>query len=106
MPGTYRLLAADGTIYESTTRGQLGGNRRLRIYGRLDCGSAIKALPQGYAKIRVFFADEDAAIAAGFRPCGNCMKARYQEWKRGPQPGVAYPWLVRPPVARDAPTAG
>jgi len=95
---TYRLLAADGTTYESPAPGTLGGNRDARIYGRLDCGSARRWLP-GYARLRVFFADEAAAIAAGFRPCGSCLRARYAEWKRGGEPGTAgYPWRVGPPA--------
>jgi hypothetical protein len=49
----------------STERGKLGGNSRDNIYGHLDCYSANKT-PPSYAKIRVFFADEDAAIAAIF----------------------------------------
>jgi methylphosphotriester-DNA--protein-cysteine methyltransferase len=77
----YTLLGADGRRYESATPGALGGNARLRIYGRLDCGSARAALPRGYAQHRVFFADEATAIAAGYRPCGNCMRAGYREWR-------------------------
>jgi methylphosphotriester-DNA--protein-cysteine methyltransferase len=34
----------------------------------------------------VFFADEATAVAAGYRPCGNCMKAEYREWKDGQPP--------------------
>jgi methylphosphotriester-DNA--protein-cysteine methyltransferase len=30
----------------------------------------------------VFFADEETAIAAGFRPCGACLRDRYREWKQ------------------------
>ena len=37
----YRLLAADGSTYESEHPGTLGGNRADRIYGRLDCRSAV-----------------------------------------------------------------
>jgi methylphosphotriester-DNA--protein-cysteine methyltransferase len=29
----------------------------------------------------VFFADEETAIAAGYRPCGTCCEDRYREWK-------------------------
>ena len=32
---------------------------------------------------KVFFRDEADTIAAGFRPCGNCMKAHYKLWKEG-----------------------
>ena len=31
-----------------------------------------------YVKNRVFFADEETAIAAGYRPCGICMKEEYK----------------------------
>jgi Metal binding domain of Ada len=77
----FTLLGADGKRYSSEIKGTLGGNSRLGIYGELDCWSAKKALGKGYEKIRVFFADEETAIAAGYRPCGNCMREKYREWK-------------------------
>lgn len=93
----YNLTAADGSIYKSEVPGELGGYKAKRIYGRLDCKSAISHLPN-YAKGRVFFADESAAITAGYRPCGKCMKERYEVWKQGGVPGTeAYPWLRLPP---------
>jgi methylphosphotriester-DNA--protein-cysteine methyltransferase len=62
--------------------GTFGGHRRTRIYGRLDCPSALRAIARGgYVKHRVFFADEATAIAAGYRPCARCMPDRYREWK-------------------------
>ena len=79
----YRLLGANGEPFTSATPGVLGGNRRLKIYGRLDCPSALRALPRGYARRRVFFADEATAIAAGYRPCGVCMREAYRRWKDG-----------------------
>lgn len=79
---TYTLLGSDGTTYQSDIPGTLGGNGKAKIYGRLDCGSALYALRRGgYAQHRVFFADEQAAIAAGFTPCGNCMRAQYAAYK-------------------------
>ena len=84
----YTLLSADGRPYQSETKGELGGNSKDKIYGKLTCWSANNALAKGYAKIRVFFADEETAIGAGYRPCGNCMKAQYREWKSR-QPGTA-----------------
>jgi hypothetical protein len=81
----YRLLGPDGQKCESPTPGTLGGNAKDKIYGRLDCGSALAAIRKhgdAYTKHRVFFADEDAAFAAGYRPCGNCMRDRYVEWKK------------------------
>ena len=80
----FRLLDGNGETMMSNSPGLLGGNRRLKIYGRLDCPSAIRALPRGYARHRVFFADEATAIAAGYRPCGVCMRAEYRRWKSAP----------------------
>ena len=85
MTKRYRLTGADGRPYDSATAGSLGGNRRAKIYGRLDCPSALRALP-GYAAHRVFFADEATAIAAGYRPCGTCMRAEYAAWKAKARP--------------------
>ena len=78
----YRLLGADGKTYESTTPGLLGGHKKLKIYGRLDCPSALRVIAKGqYVKYRVFFKDEETAIAAGFRPCARCMPEEYKLWK-------------------------
>jgi methylphosphotriester-DNA--protein-cysteine methyltransferase len=77
----FTLLGADGRSYSSETPGEFGGNSKLGIYGRLDCWSAVRYVGKGYEKIRVFFADEPTAIAAGYRPCGNCMRTEYREWK-------------------------
>ena len=76
----YKLVGPDGTEVLSDVAGTLGGNRRRKIYGRLDCRSAVGSLPTGYAKHRVFFADEATAIAAGYRPCETCMQAEYGTW--------------------------
>ena len=60
----YKLIGKDGTPYESATPGTLGGHKATRIYGRLDCPSALRALANGgYVMHRVFFADEATAIA-------------------------------------------
>lgn len=79
---TYHLIDANGKPYESDTSGTLGGHRKLKIYGRLDCPSALRYIAKGqYVQYRVFFKDEETAIAAGYRPCGVCMKAEYKCWK-------------------------
>jgi hypothetical protein len=78
----YTLMALDHSLYRSTQPGTLGGYWRGRIYGQLECTSAVRASAgQEYAPQRVFFADEAAAQAAGFRPCGHCMPAEYKVWK-------------------------
>jgi methylphosphotriester-DNA--protein-cysteine methyltransferase len=80
---TYTLIGADGAPYESCTKGTLGGYKRGKLYGRLDCPSALRAIAKGgYVKYRVFFADEQTAISAGYRPCAVCMPAEYAAWKK------------------------
>ena len=79
---TYTLLGVDGKPYQSSTPGLLGGHKKLKIYGRLDCPSALRYIAKGqYVKNRVFFKDEETAIAAGFRPCAKCMPKEYKLWK-------------------------
>lgn len=58
---------------------QFGGNRNLKIYGHLQCHSGKRMKKRN----RVFFKNEIAAKAAGFRPCGHCMKVAYKKWKNG-----------------------
>lgn len=78
----YELIGADGRPYESDRPGILGGHSGTRIYGRLDCPSALRAISRGgYVGHRVFFAAEAVAIAAGYRPCAVCMPAAYRHWR-------------------------
>lgn len=78
--GKYKLLGPDCQFYYSNTPGILGGHWRgnRKVYGRLDCPSALNWIKRGYyTEYRVFFASEQDAINAGFRPCGICMKEKY-----------------------------
>lgn len=78
----YRLIDANGKKYESFEKGTVGGHKGLKIYGRLDCPSALRYIAKGqYTKQRVFFKDEATAIAAGYRPCAVCMPKEYALWK-------------------------
>jgi methylphosphotriester-DNA--protein-cysteine methyltransferase len=80
---TYKLIGSDRNSYESSTPGTIGGHRKGKIYGRLDCPASLSAIAKGgYVTQRVFFADEETAIKAGFRPCGVCMPGEYAVWKR------------------------
>lgn len=82
----YTLCGPDNMPYRSSTPGTLGGHRRGKLYGRLDCPSALRAIARGhYLRYRVFFADEATAIAAGYRPCAVCLPAQYQRWKATPK---------------------
>ena len=81
---TYRLIGPDGGEILSPAPGALGGHRGNRIYGRLDCAGAARAIARGgYVQSRVFFLDEETAVAAGFRPCARCMPEEYRRWKNG-----------------------
>jgi methylphosphotriester-DNA--protein-cysteine methyltransferase len=53
------------------------GNKRLKIYGTLQCASGKKMKVEN----RVFFSDKNETEALGYRPCGHCMKAGYLKWK-------------------------
>jgi hypothetical protein len=83
-PKLYRLVGPDGSEILSPVPGTLGGHRRTRVYGRLDCPGALRWIAKGhYVRHRVFFADEETAIAAGYRPCGHCLPHRHAVWKAG-----------------------
>ena len=78
----YTLIAPDNVPYRTPEPGTLGGHRADRIYGRLDCPGAARAIARGgYVTQRVFFADEATAVAAGYRPCHTCLPEAYSTWK-------------------------
>ncbi len=52
----------------------LGGNKQLKIYGTLQCKSGKRMKKEN----RVFFISEEEAISYGYRPCGHCLKIKYQ----------------------------
>ncbi len=54
-----------------------GGNKKLKIYVKLECTSG-KKMKQSK---RVFFAAAKEAVKEGYRPCGHCMKMEYKKWK-------------------------
>jgi methylphosphotriester-DNA--protein-cysteine methyltransferase len=76
-PLSWTLLGPDGKPYASPRPGKLGGHRGTRIYGRLDCPTALRAIAKGgYVAHRVFFLNERHAGAAGYRPCNVCLPER------------------------------
>src|SRR5688572_16448785 len=80
----YTLIGPDGRPVRSRARGALGGHRRNKGYGRLDCPAALRWIAKGkYVSHRVFFADEATALATGYRPCAACLRDRYDAWKAG-----------------------
>jgi methylphosphotriester-DNA--protein-cysteine methyltransferase len=81
-PRTWTLLGADGRPYENAVPGSLGGHRKSRVYGRVNCPAALRAIARGgYVAHRVFFLNEHDARAAGYRPCAVCMPKEYAAWK-------------------------
>lgn len=56
---------------------RFGGYKKARIYGLLSCASGKRIKVENM----VFFKDEKEAIAAGYRPCGHCLRKAYQLWK-------------------------
>ena len=79
---SFTLLGPDRRSYRSAQPGTLGGHRGTRIYGRLNCPAALRAIARGgYVRQRVFFRDEATAIAAGYRPCAVCCPEQYRVFK-------------------------
>lgn len=74
------------TISDSDLRSKIkhkkicfGGNKKLKIYGLLNCKSGKRMKREN----RVFFMTEKEAIENDFHPCGHCMKTEYKKWKNG-----------------------
>ena len=66
----FRALIVTGVIV-------LAGNKKLKIYGSLECLSGKRMKK----KNRVFFNSEREAVDEGFRPCGHCLRTKYLHWK-------------------------
>lgn len=58
---------------------RFGGNRTLKIYGKLSCKSGKRMKRAN----RVLFVTQEEALQNNYRPCGHCMKEKYQKWKHG-----------------------
>ncbi|MDR3022973.1 Ada metal-binding domain-containing protein [Chryseobacterium sp.] len=57
---------------------RFGGNKKLKIYGLLGCGSGKRMKMEN----RIFFKDEKEALQNNYRPCGHCMREAYKQWKQ------------------------
>ncbi|WP_317125696.1 Ada metal-binding domain-containing protein [Sinomicrobium pectinilyticum] len=85
---TYNMLehkdTPDALLHKYIRNGYIavGGNKKLKIYGKLGCRSGKKML----RKNRVFFTSEQEAIHHGYRPCGHCMPGAYRIWKLRMEP--------------------
>jgi hypothetical protein len=86
--GSWTLIGPGGRTWRSPKPGTLGGHRRSRIYGRLDCRTALAAIARGgYVAHRVFFLTAAHARASGYRPCAVCLPVEYARWKRAERMG-------------------
>jgi methylphosphotriester-DNA--protein-cysteine methyltransferase len=56
---------------------RFAGNEKLKIYGTLRCKSGKRMKKEN----RVFFISKKEAVKNHYRPCGHCMKNKYQQWK-------------------------
>ena len=56
----------------------LAGNKKLRIYGTLDCRFGKRMKKEN----RIFFSSEKEAVENGYRPCGHCMNQTYKDWSQ------------------------
>ena len=74
-------FARSRKLYQLITVGEisLGGYEKCKIYGLLTCKNGMRMQLQN----RVFFKNEEEALAIGYRPCGNCLPGQYQTWKSG-----------------------
>ncbi len=75
-------IVSDSEVRSKIRRYEIlfGGNKRLKIYGNLQCTSGKKIKRTN----RLFFSTEKQAHEMGYRPCGHCMKSEYKKWKDGP----------------------
>ena len=62
-----RQLISEGRV-------RLAGNKKLRIYGTLDCFSGKRMKKEN----RVFFSSETEAIENGYRCCKNCWCKKFK----------------------------
>jgi methylphosphotriester-DNA--protein-cysteine methyltransferase len=78
----YKLTSEEVTLLIRKRQITFGGNKRLKIYGLLQCRSGKRML----RKNRVFFSSVDEATKLGYRPCGHCMKKEYKNRKENNGP--------------------
>lgn len=57
---------------------RLGGNRKLKIYGKLNCRSGKRMKRENH----VFFHSKEDALQKGFRPCGHCIRSEYKKMEK------------------------
>jgi methylphosphotriester-DNA--protein-cysteine methyltransferase len=75
----HTAFARQRALYTLIANGQINfaGYQKKKIYGTLTCKAGRLMKTQN----RVFFRNAQEAIAAGYRPCGRCLREEYKLWK-------------------------
>jgi len=73
----YHATISDAELRRLIRQGKIhfGGNRKLKIYGLLQCKSGKMMKREN----RVFFSSAAEAFENNYRPCGNCMREEYKK---------------------------
>ena len=77
----YQLFGVDVKLYDGIAPRTVGGNKKLKIYGHLDCLSVLYYIEKGQYVKYWAFKDEETAITAEYRPYIKCMHKEYKRWK-------------------------
>ena len=75
---TFTLLGADGVPTRAPRRACSAATPHARLRAHGLPGRAEPAATRVQPRHRVFFKDESVAIAAGYRPCGACLREKYR----------------------------
>ena len=80
------IVINDKELYKKIRKKEIrfGGNKKLKIYGTLYCLSGRRMKKEN----REFFNSENEAIKNGYRPCGHCMRDKYEKWKNDNREGL------------------
>ena len=91
-------VAPDGSLFDTKTHGSLMGNRgelkvknghyntpagfRVWIHCLTTAPNLPNYKPREVKYTKLFFTDEATALSAGHRPCGYCLRARLDDFKK------------------------
>ncbi len=88
----FSITDSNNQQFLSKIKGNWGGHKLLKIFGKLNCPSALYWIDKGhYTKHRVFFHNVKNAMQAGYRPCAKCLPEAYSAWKsKKPQSKIIF----------------
>jgi hypothetical protein len=79
--GRGMLMGNRGILHNDNQELTKRWNHRNWVYCLLDFKGRKRSLMQPHAYTELFFLDEATALTAGHRPCGECQRPRYREFK-------------------------